>query len=468
MTDDILNKIETGKIHFIGIGGISMSGLAEILLSQGCKISGSDIKASSITSKLQKKGMDIHIGHSPKNVQDPDLVVYTAAVKENNPELMEALRKGIHTIDRAVLLGQMMKSYNKSIAVSGTHGKTTTTSMISSIMLEAGKNPTIHIGGELDLINGSARIGSNEYFITEACEYHDSFLKFFPFAAVILNIEFDHADFFKDIFHIKDTFRKFVDLVPKEGFAIVNGDDPNVVSIMDGTICNTITFGVKNSNCDWFAKNISWDECGYAVYDLYKSSKKLGKIRLSIPGIHNIYNSLAAISACSTMGCDLSPIKKGLLKFRGTNRRLETKGVYNNIKVMDDYAHHPTEVKATLKAAAAAGHSKIWCVFQPHTYTRTKAFIDQFAKSFEHADRVIVTDIYAAREKDNGEIHAKDLVDRINNLKADKALYMNKFSNIADYLTLQASPGDLVITMGAGDIHKVGEMLLGINTKATG
>lgn len=458
-SSNLLNPTNIKNVHFIGIGGISMSGLAEILASQGYAVTGSDMKASGMTQKLENMGIKVFIGHNAENITGADFVVYTAAVKDSNPELVAARQQGIPAVDRATLLGEIMKRYPRSIAVSGTHGKTTTTSMISMIMLESGMNPTIHIGGELDAIGGTTRIGSETYFIAEACEYTGSFLKFHPYMAVILNIEFDHADYFKDINHVRETFRKFASLVPKEGYAVVCADDSNINDVMEGIHCNRVTYGLKSNNAKWRAKNIRYDELGCASYTLISNNEAITEINLSVPGIHNVCNSLAAIAACSIMGCDMDSIKLALQKFSGTRRRFELKGVQENIKVIDDYAHHPTAVSATLKAAKNCSHSRIWCVFQPHTYTRTKFLMDEFAVSFGDADTVILADIYAAREVDNGEVNSEMLTERIN-LHTKKALYMKSFNSIVKYLEEHAKPGDLVITMGAGDIYKVGEMFL--------
>lgn len=457
--ENILQSPKLNHIHFIGIGGISMSGLAEILINLGYKISGSDLKTSNITRKLEEMGATIYPYHSEDNISNPDLVVYTAAIKSDNPELMKAKSLDIPTMERATLLGEIMRKYPFSIAVSGTHGKTTTTSMVTMIMLEAGVDPTVHIGGELGAIGGNTKIGGSKYFISEACEYVESFLKFHPFLAIVLNIELDHVDYFKDIEHIKSSFLKFVSLIPSNGYLVVCADDENAAYLLDKVSCNRITYGINSENSMWKAKEITFDQHGCASYSLIHNNEVVDTIKLNVPGIHNVSNSLAAIASCSAMGCSLNDIKQGLYKFSGANKRFETKGIVDHIWVIDDYAHHPSEVRATLKAAKNSAHTKLWCVFQPHTYTRTKAFIEDFAHSFDDADAVIVSDIYAAREKDTGEIHARDLADRINSVDR-KAVYINDFNDIVDFLDRYAAPGDIILTMGAGDISKVGEMFL--------
>lgn len=453
-------------IHFIGIDGISMSGLAEILLDLGYKVSGSDVKTSSKTLKLENMGAKITPYHSEENINVQDLIVYTAAINENNPEYVKAKKLNIPMIDRATLLGEIMRKYEYGITISGTHGKTTTTSMISTIMIESGLDPTVHIGAELQSIGGTTKIGGNKYLVAEACEYHGSFLKFNPYLAVILNIEYDHADYFKDINHVKSTFLEFANLIPPTGYIVACIDDPNVSSIISKTSCKKITFGLTSENAMWSASNISFSSDGSTTYTLLMNKKEVSQITLNVTGMHNVSNSLGAIAACHTVGCDLPSIKNALYNYKGVHQRFELKGIADNIKVIDDYAHHPSEIKATLKGAKNCNPAKIWCVFQPHTYTRAKFLLEEFAESFSDADRVILSDIYAAREIDTGEVHSRMLEQKINS-HGEKAMYISDFDEIAEYLKDNASPGDLIITMGAGTIGKVGEIFLKIkNIKA--
>lgn len=456
---NLLESPDIKHIHFIGIGGISMSGLAEILLDMGYKVTGSDMKVSPITEHLEKLGAIVHPYHAGANIHGADLVVYTAAVKADNSERLEAAKLGIPSIERATLLGQLMKKYPVSIAVSGTHGKTTTTSMVSMIMLEAELNPTIHIGGVLNSIGGNTKIGGEKFFITEACEYVESFLKFHPFLALVLNIELDHVDYFKDINHIKEAFFKFISLVPENGYIVACIDDPNTAELVERAACNKVTYGANSPSAMWRAKNIVFDDMGCAAFTLIGNNEELGTIKLNVPGIHNVNNALGAIATCATLGCSFQSIKQGLYKYHGTDKRFQTKGIVDDIKVVDDYAHHPSEIKATLQAAKNCGHSKVWCVFQPHTYTRTKAFLDDFAAAFENADEIILADIYAARELDTGEIHSRTLAERMQ-VKGKNAIYISGFENIVEYLDRNVAPGELIITMGAGDICRVGEMFL--------
>lgn len=459
LIDNFLGAKNIKRIHFIGIGGISMSGLAEILASQGYIITGSDIKASSITQKLEKMGIKVTIGHFADNVTGSDLIVYTAAVKADNPELAAAGEIGIPCIDRATLLGGIMRGYPRSVAVSGTHGKTTTTSMISMIMLEEGLDPTVHIGGELTQIGGTTRVGKSDYFIAEACEYAGSFLKFHPYLAVILNIEFDHADYYKDLEQVRTAFAGFAKLIPEDGCLLACGDDPAIAAILEQVPCKKVSFGLQDDKNDWSAANITFDDLGCGKYTLLQHGKPAAEIKLKVPGVHNVSNSIAAIAACSIMGCSLSSAVKALQKFGGTHRRFELKGICDGITVVDDYAHHPTEVAATLKAAKNCAQSRIWCVFQPHTYSRTKYLMDEFSSAFKDADIVIVSDIYAAREADSGDVNSGMLADRISST-GKQAIYIMDFESIVEYLDKNAVSGDLIITMGAGDIYKVGELFL--------
>ena len=447
------------KIHFMGIGGISMSGLAEVLLERGFSITGSDMKSSPITEKLEHHGASIVYGQKAENITDDiDLVVYTAAIHPDNPEFQAVIRKGIPHMDRAELLGQIMRNYKNSIAVSGTHGKTTTTSMLSLIMLAGACDPTISVGGILKDIDGNIRVGRSQNFITEACEYTNSFLKFNPRIELILNVDADHLDFFKDLDDIRHSFRLFSEKLNKDGILIINGEIPDLSYFTQGLPCKIITYGLEADD-DYTAKNISFNEYACGSYDLYVNGEKLDHITLNVTGLHNVSNSLAAIAAARELGIPMEHIKAGLMKFKGTDRRFEYKGEVNGITILDDYAHHPTEIEATLTAAKNYPHRKIWCAFQPHTYTRTKSLLHEFGKALSLADHVVLADIYAAREADTGEIHSKDLQAEIRR-QGTEVDYFSTFEQIENFLLKNCHPGDLVITMGAGDIVNVGEDLL--------
>lgn len=454
-----MNLSDYKKIHFAGIGGISMSGLAEILLNNGHIISGSDNSESDITRHLQSVGVTISIGQKAENVKpDTDLFVYTAALKPDNPEIVEAKRLGLKIVDRAELLGSMMKNYTYPISISGTHGKTTTTSMITEILLANGSDPAVTVGGILSSIGGNYRIGAKDYFVVESCEYCDSFLKFNPFSAIILNVDYDHADYFKSLDQLYTSFNTFAKRVPEDGFLVVNSEIPNLEKVIEGVSCKVIKYGLNN-NDGWTAENISFDENGYGSYDAVLNGEKIYDIQLSVTGKHNISNSLAAVALCYEHKIPKESIEKGLKNFKGTNRRFEYKGTFNDVTVVDDYAHHPTEIKSTLSAAKAKKANKIWCVFQPHTFSRTKSLLKEFSESFDDADNIIILDIYPAREKDDGTIHSKNLVDLIAK-RGKNVLYMDSFEKAEKYLIEHCTKNDLLITMGAGDVYLVGEHIL--------
>ncbi|MEG0180445.1 MAG: UDP-N-acetylmuramate--L-alanine ligase [Peptostreptococcaceae bacterium] len=447
------------NIHFIGIGGISMSALAEICLNKGYKVSGSDIGKSAMTEKLQSQGAKIYIGQKKDNIVDGlDMVVYTAAIHPENEELMASKDKNILTINRAAFLGQIMREYKNSIAVSGTHGKTTTTSMLSTIFGCTNLDPTILVGGNLKSIGGNVKIGNSENFITEACEYVDSFLNFNPKIAIVLNIEADHLDYFSGIEEIKASFNKFGKLLPKEGHFVINGDSDNTDGILHDVKATVIKYGKESFN-DVIIKNIHFNDNGYGSFNLSYFGKELGNFQLSVPGVHNIYNATSAIIVSIVSGISIDNIKQSIIKYTGVGRRFETKGTYKDALIVDDYAHHPTELKATLAAAKKLKKSNLWCVFQPHTYSRTKSLLNEFGEAFYSADKVIITDIYAARETDPGDIHSKDLVEKLYHNNVD-VIYISKFEDIVKYLKENLQPNDLLITAGAGPVYQIGESLL--------
>ncbi|WP_420806809.1 UDP-N-acetylmuramate--L-alanine ligase [Abyssisolibacter fermentans] len=444
-------------IHFIGIGGISMSGLAEICLNNGYIVSGSDMKSSLIIKKLEKKGARIYISHDRKNIEKADLVIYTSAIKDDNPELIEAKKRKIETVDRATFLGNLMKDYKQSISVSGTHGKTTTTGMLATILQDSNDDPTILLGGNLDSIGGNIKIGSNNVLLTEACEYKGNFLKFYPTIEVILNIDKDHMDYFTSIEHIIDTFKKFTDLIPINGTLVINGDDHNCKKLFEKFKCDFVTFGIDNT-CNYSAKDIETN--GNSIsYMLTINNKIKRHVKLNVIGKHNVYNSLAAIASAHIYGLDLDYIISSISNFYGTERRFQYKGIVNNMTIIDDYGHHPTAIKATLSSTSKLNHNHLWCVFQPHTYSRTYELLDDFSNAFYDCDFVIITDIYAARENDTGIVHSKDLVEK---LKANgiNATYIQDFNDISSYILSNGSQNDIVITMGAGDIYEVGNKLI--------
>jgi len=446
-------------IHFIGIGGISMSGLAEILLKEGFSVSGSDSHASELTEHLEKLGAKVSIGQKASNIPaDCQVVVYTAAIHPDNPEFAAAKERGLPMLSRAELLGQLMRNYKEAIAVSGTHGKTTTTSMISTILLAADADPTISVGGILPAIRGNIRVGNSGTFLTEACEYTNSFLHFFPTIGIILNIEEDHLDFFKDLADILHSFHRFAGLLPESGLLIINHDIDNYREITEGLACRVVTFG-SAPDADYYADEVTYDEFAHPTFRVTKHGESGSIYHLNVPGEHNVLNALASIALADSLGIPAETIQKGLMNFSGTDRRFQYKGEVNGFTIIDDYAHHPTEIKATLQAARHYPHRDIWCVFQPHTYTRTKAFFDQFAEALTLADHVILADIYAARETDTLGISSRDLAERARELGAD-AYYFPSFEEIEKFLLEKCIPGDLCITMGAGNVTDIGENLI--------
>lgn len=457
----MLNLSQFTHIHCIGIGGIGLSAIAEIFLSRGYRVTGSDMKESEITDKLLKSGASIFLGHREKNIEGADLIVYSAAVSPENPELKKAVENGVTVASRAQVLGALMEEYKNSIAVSGTHGKTTTTSMISLVLEQNDKDPTILVGGNLSEINGNVKVGGSDYFITEACEYMDSFLSLRPNIEIILNIDSDHLDFFKDIDHIVSSFNNFAKLIPEDGVLIAYEANPFVSTIIKDLDKNIITFGF-NEQCDFYVTDIEFNSLGMPEFKVHHKGVLLCEMHLSVPGEHNIANALAAFACCHYLGVCVEGIVSSLEAYTGTQRRFDVIGITkNNICVIDDYAHHPTEIKATLKAAQNVPHHEIWCLFQPHTYTRTLALFDDFAESFELADKIIMAEIYAAREKNIYKISSKELMNEIKRTYPTKdAYYFPDFESIADFVINNASNDDLVITMGAGDIYKVAEIIL--------
>ena len=447
------------KIHMIGIGGISMSGIAEILLNFGFNVTGSDSSASEITEILNRKGIPVTIGHDIDSISKSDLVVYSAAIKQNDPEMLEAKRLQIPTIERADFLGELTRCYKDTIAISGTHGKTTTTSMISLCFLEALKDPSIQVGAILKQIDGNYKVGNSEHFIIEACEYVESFLKFSPKAEVILNIDNDHLDYFKTFENIKNAFIKYVKILPDDGLLVLNGDDTNCLDLAQYTKAKALTYGITNKNTDFFAVNIVFDNDGFPEFDVYNRNGFYDRIKLNVPGTHNVLNCLACIALCNEYGIKKEDIKSALLKFTGAHRRFEFKGKVNGASIYDDYGHHPTEIVATAKSLMNKKYNESWVVFQPHTYSRTKNLLDDFAKALLNFDNIIILDIYAAREKNTYNISSKDLVDKIISLGKD-AKYIPDFYECVSYIKENVKENDIIMTLGAGTVTQIGPMLL--------
>ncbi|MCQ2496456.1 MAG: UDP-N-acetylmuramate--L-alanine ligase [Lachnospiraceae bacterium] len=457
-----------GRVHFIGIGGISMSGFAELLCTKGFTVTGSDSKESKITKRLESLGIRIFYGNRAENIPaDCDVVVYTAAVKPDNPERLAAAERGIPSIERSGLVGDVMLHYKRNFSVAGTHGKTTTTSMLSLVALQAGLDPTISVGGVLDAIEGNMRNGGPDNFIIESCEYSDSFLHFHPTHAIITNVEAEHLDYFKTLENMRNSYRSFAELIPSDGLLVINKDIPDYTELFNTVKCPVITYGLGDSPADkgsagsyYSACEISYDDYDCGRYTLTCNGEKLGEITLSVPGEHNVSNSVAVAAMALSCGISLDDIREGLSKFKGTERRFERKGEFNGVTVIDDYAHHPTEMRATLLAAQKCPHKKLWVVFQPHTYSRTISFRQEICDALALADGIVLADIYAAREKDPGTISSEMLANDIKVKNGKDVYYFPDFEKIEDFLRQNCSTGDMLITMGAGDVVNIGEALI--------
>ena len=449
----------TGRFYFIGIGGVSMSGLAEVLIKRGFKISGSDTTRSEYTDNLEKLGAYIYFEQVKGNIKkDIDCVVYNAAIPADNEELVAAREAGIPLLTRAEFLGQLMSNYPESIAVAGTHGKTSTTAMISQVLLEGSYDPTISVGGTFSAINGNIAVGDSDIFITEACEYKNSYHEFYPKYSIILNVEADHLDFFKDIDDIRHSFNRFANNTADDGVLIINKAIDKLSEVTAGVKCKTVTFG-SDDDADYYPVDIEYDKSGNGSFVPVCKGERLSRINLNVPGLHNICNAVAAVAFCREFGVEESVIKSGLEKFNGTDRRFQFKGKYKGADIFDDYAHHPTEIEATLRAVKNRPNERLVCVFQPHTYTRTKALLKELAEALSIADIVILAKIYPAREKDIYNISSYNLLEELEKLDVS-AYCFDTFSEIEEFISKKCMNNDLLITMGAGDVVKVGNDLL--------
>ena len=450
---ELESYISAGKrAHLIGIGGVSMSPLAEVLRNMGVCVTGSDISEGAAVTRLRGLGIDVMIGHRPENITGADFIIRTAAVHDENPEIAAAHAAGIPVFERAQAWGFIMRTYKNALCISGTHGKTTTTSMCTHILMQAEKDPTVMIGGTLPLLHAGYRIGGGETIVLESCEYYNSFLSFSPTVAVILNIEADHLDFFKDLDDVKASFRKFAALVPENGFIVANGDDENTLDALAPLGRELLTFGF-GKNCQVRSENVTVSE-GRTRFDVIYNGEKWSTIYLLVPGRHNVMNALAAVAASIALGIPADAVAAGLAGFTGAGRRFEYKGSLNGARIYDDYAHHPGELKALLDAAETLGYERVILAFQPHTYTRTHALFDDFVEQLKRADMLYLAEIFAAREKNTVGISSRDLAEKIPN-----SVFCPTFSNMEDNLRAVARKGDLIITVGAGDIYRVGESI---------
>ena len=457
MKSNHISDYPGGKIHLIGIGGSSMSGLAEMLIDKGYQVSGSDRDETYLVHFVREKGADVMIGHRAENIHGADMVVYSAAISADNPERREAERLGIPSIERAVLLGQLMEGFPLSVAVCGAHGKTTVTSMISQILLENNMDPSIHIGGRLDAVGGSTRVGHSQIFVAEACEYNRSFLHMNPTVAVVLNIDADHLDCYKDIDEIEDTFGRFLALLPPDGTAIGNGDDPRVRRQAEKLQCRKIWFGFGKNN-DWYPENFREDSRGYASFDLYHSGEKAAEISMSVPGRFNVLNALAAVAAASVLNVEPAEAVRSLSHFAGAHRRFEKTDEIDGVEVFHDYGHNPAEMRNAVSIARKRCRGRLWAVMQPHTFSRVRTLFEQYLTCTEEADITLVTDICAAREPDPGDLNSGMLVEGMQN-NGIQAVWTPSFDDTEQYLKEHWQPGDLVITMGCGDINLLNDQI---------
>ena len=439
-------------IHFIGIGGSGMFPLAQILHAKGYYLTGSDNNETDTLQMVREMGIPVTLGQKAENIEGADLIVHTAAIMPDNPELIAARKSGVPTIERSVLLGEITAHYSDAVCISGTHGKTTTTSMTTQILLDAGIDPTCVIGGKLPAIHGSGRVGKSPVMVCEACEFVDTFLKLYPDIAVILNIDADHLDYFKTMENLIASFRKFAEKATK--VLIVNGDDLNTQKAVSGLDKRILTFGYALTN-DYYPKNIVHVDGVTLSFDLCRKEEVLTRITLHIPGDHNILNAIAACVASHEAGATWEQCAAGLNAFHGAQRRFEVLGKIGGITVADDYGHHPTEIEATLKAAKARPFKRVWAVHQPFTYSRTATLLDDFARVLSHADFVVLSEIMGSREKNTYNIYAKDLAAKIHG-----CVWFPDFPEIADYVVKNARPGDLILTLGCGDINKCAHLIV--------
>ena len=447
--DALLNNIK--RIHFIGIGGSGMCPLAEILNSEGFQLSGSDMNEGDTLDRIKSYGIPVYMGHRAENIDGAELVVYSAAIKETNPERAAAVEKGIPCIERSVMLGVVTRRYRRSIAVSGTHGKTTTTGMLSQVLIGSGFDPSAIIGGKLPFIGGNSYVGQSDIIVCEACEYVDTFLELNPYISIILNIDADHLDYFKDLNHIKQSFNKFAKQTT--GLLVLNGDDENTLDAVKDVELMKITYGF-GENCDYRAVNVSPDKGIHEKFDLYYKGEKLTEVKLIVPGRHNIYNALAAAATAHYLGATPAEIAENLHKFGGVHRRFEVLGTPGGITVADDFAHHPTELTATLTAAMNMGFNKVWAVFQPHTFSRTAILLDDFAKALQIPDVAIISEILPVRETNTYNIYSTDL-----GAKVPDSICLDTFEEITDYVCKNAKEGDLILTMGGGNVYMCANMI---------
>lgn len=451
---DISTVLKNAKrIHFIGIGGSGMCPLAEILHSKGYSLQGSDNNESSIVERIRKLGIPVMMGQRAENIKGADMIVYSAAISRDNPELAAALESGVPTFQRAELLGELSRRFSNCVGICGTHGKTTVTSMTTQVMIDAGLDPSAVIGGKLPLTDSYGRVGKTENIVMESCEFQDTFLYMSPDVAVILNIDADHLEYFKTMDNLILSFEKFAKSATKA--VIYNGDDANTLkAIKDIQGKDMISFGFASTN-DYYAENIEEYKGAFTRFDIMYKGERLGNVSLSIPGKHNILNALASVAASVYSGAKFEDCVKGIEEFHGAGRRFEHLGTYKGIDFIDDYAHHPAELKVTLEAAMKMGYNTVWAVFQPFTYSRTVMHFDEFVDVLKIPDRCVMTEIMGSREVNTYNIYTSQLAEKIPN-----SVWFNTQEEVADFVVKNAKPGDLVLTMGCGDIYKSAHMMI--------
>lgn len=450
----------SGKVHFIGIGGCSMNGLAQLLKSRGFDVDGSDSVTSPFTERLLEVGIPVQIGQNAANVEGCDTVIYSAAIKPDNPERARARELGIPEIERSVALGLISEGYDEVIGIAGCHGKTTITSMLALICEKGGLDATVHVGGMVDFLNGGIRLGSHNLFITEACEYVESFLTLHPTVVLINNIDDDHLDYFKDIDHITDAFRKFIARMPEDGLFIGCTDDERVRLLLGEYGGRELTYGLDMShNPDYYPANEAYDDLGYASFDLVHKGENLGRLTLHVPGRHNMLNAVAAASVALAHGTEFDAVRDAIADFHSVKRRFEYYGERGGVRIFHDYAHHPAEIRAALDCGIRTPHNRMFIVFQCNSYTRAKTLFTNGVDCFEGAYEVLVPDIYPGREKSDGSVHARDMVAAIN-AATHNAIYIPTFAGINDYLLKNAVEGDIVVTLGSGDVYKQTRLFL--------
>lgn len=448
--DNILDSAK--KLHFVGIGGSGMCPMAELLMHRGYEISGSDQNESDTLDRVKSWGIPVYMGHSPENIGGAEAVVYTAACKSDNPELVAAREKGVPTLERSVMLGMLTEKYPQLVAVSGTHGKTTTTAMLTQIFIEAGADPSAIIGGKLPIINSNCRVGKSNTIICEACEYVDTFLQLHPAVSLILNIEPDHLDYFKTLDNIVKSFRQFA--VQTDRLLVVNAANPSVMEAVKGLKREVVSFGL-DSSYDYYPADLNEEPSACEDFTLMCRGEALGRVNLAVPGKHNMLNALAAAAAAHSLGIAPEAICSALEHFGGVHRRFEILSQFDGVTVADDFAHHPTELTAVLSSAMRMGYGQVWAVFQPHTYSRTYTFLNDFAEALAIPDHLIMTEILAVREENTYNIHTSDLA-----AKVPGSVWFDSFDKIAEYVMENAQPGDLILTLGGGDIYKCANLIV--------